>query len=187
MTWFRDTRYGSRTSSHAQLTYMMWWQSARVTQRRECRVPAGRDHRVRLPLPLPHGEDLPVPREPGGVLSPRVSYERLCRAKALVGRAVGVPARRRPPGDPRPRVRPDRASTSTPAPCHDRRGSRRAARTRRGTRLSCWDRGCAGRVASQTVGGVACEVSVGHDGTTHPHSRSTCATMPGQVPAAGRR
>ena len=41
-----------------------------------------------------------MPREPGGVLSPRVSYERLCRAKALVGRAVGISARRRPPGDP---------------------------------------------------------------------------------------
>ena len=37
MTWFRGTRYGSRTGSHAQFIYMMWWQSARVTQRRECR------------------------------------------------------------------------------------------------------------------------------------------------------
>ena len=40
MTWFQDTRYGSRTGSHAQFIYMMWWQSARVTQRRECRRPA---------------------------------------------------------------------------------------------------------------------------------------------------
>ena len=40
MTWFQDARYGSRTGSHAQFIYMMWWQSARVTQRRECRVPA---------------------------------------------------------------------------------------------------------------------------------------------------
>lgn len=45
----------------------------------------------------------------------------------------------------------------------------------------------AGRAASQTVGGVACEAGVGHGGTTHPHSRPTRATMPGRVPAAGRR
>ena len=35
-----QSRYGSRTGSHAQFIYMMWWQSARVTQRRECRRPA---------------------------------------------------------------------------------------------------------------------------------------------------
>ena len=32
-----QSRYGSRTGSHAQFIYMMWWQSARVTQRRDCR------------------------------------------------------------------------------------------------------------------------------------------------------
>ena len=35
-----QSRYGSRTGSYAQFIYMMWWQSARVTQRRECRRPA---------------------------------------------------------------------------------------------------------------------------------------------------
>lgn len=45
-----------------------------------------------------------MPREPGGVLSLHVSYERLCRAKALVGRAVGISARRRPLEEPPGRV-----------------------------------------------------------------------------------
>ncbi len=39
-----QSRYGSRTGSHAQFIYMMWWQSARVTQRRECRRTAGGAH-----------------------------------------------------------------------------------------------------------------------------------------------
>ena len=65
----------------------------------------------------------------------------------------------------------------------DGRPGRVAARGRRvGTGVAP-----AGRVASQTVGGVACEAGVGHGGTTHPHSRPARATMPGQVPAAGRR
>ena len=37
MAWSQGTGHGSRTGSHARFIYMMWWQSARVTQRRECR------------------------------------------------------------------------------------------------------------------------------------------------------
>ena len=39
MAWSQGTGHGSRTGSHAQFIDMMWWQSARVTQRRECRWP----------------------------------------------------------------------------------------------------------------------------------------------------
>ena len=33
MTWFRDTRHGSLTGSHAQITHMMWRQSVHVIQK----------------------------------------------------------------------------------------------------------------------------------------------------------
>ena len=33
MTWFRNTRYGSLSGSHAQITHMMWRQSVHVIQK----------------------------------------------------------------------------------------------------------------------------------------------------------
>ena len=33
MTWFRNTRYGSLSGSHAQITHMMWGQSVHVIQK----------------------------------------------------------------------------------------------------------------------------------------------------------
>lgn len=33
MTWFQNTRYGSLTGSHAQITHMMWRQSVHVIQK----------------------------------------------------------------------------------------------------------------------------------------------------------
>jgi len=41
MTWFRNTRYGSLTGSHAQITHMMWRQSVHVIQKSGMQVECG--------------------------------------------------------------------------------------------------------------------------------------------------
>ena len=131
MTWFRDTRYGSRTSSHAQLTYMMWWQSARVTQRRECRglgdqagagrgghsrrgrprrVPPHRDQRDRLAGPAD------TRRLPGALAHRGVARGRQDRGARL---EAGVGAGRLPHTRALPRL--------LPRPAHSQAGAAGAA------------------------------------------------------------
>lgn len=133
---------------------------------RTCRCRGGRAG----PSPLAHPASAPVAR--GRRSAVPSEFPRAAGHPGTPGRASARIGRRR-------RLR----LLATIAEVVDGRPGRVAARGYRvGTEVAL-----AGRVASQTVGGVACEAGVGHDGTTHPHSRPARATMPGQVPAAGRR
>ena len=99
MAWSQDTGHGSRTGSHAQFIDMMWWQSARVTQRRECRRPRAPPTCRHAPASVP--ARIPCSRSrtrrgtaagsrPSTRPSPRGRFPRTCESPA---RRPRVPAR----------------------------------------------------------------------------------------------
>ena len=128
MTWFRNTRYGSLSGSHAQITHMMWRQSVHVIQksgmqegrgRRRCHDAGAR--RPRGPRRHPPRGMLPPPRR--GDLS---GHGRTGRARVRMGGAAMTDAGlachatdrlgRHPPGrrDPGPDATASRRDASGP-------------------------------------------------------------------------